>query len=82
MTILERIEKFAVCDPDKAAKQTRSYLDGGNVNYDIISEIQDSTCRFKHTCNFVQGVWICKNGEHIYRNNVCCNFITTSFSQK
>ena len=79
-TILERIEKFPVCDPDEAAKQASSYLDGGNVNFDITCEIQDSNCRFKLTCNFEEEAWICKDGEHIYTNVACCNFIATSFS--
>lgn len=51
-TILERIEKFPLCDTVEAAKQASSYLDGGNVNFDIAPEIQDSTCRSELTCNF------------------------------
>ena len=76
LKIFKTIEKFATCNPVISADEIDLCYkrDKSLKNLDVICEIKDKNCRFKLACNRRSWKLICKKGEHVYTDVICCDF--------
>lgn len=73
LSMIKRIQRIATCDGIISVNEI--YLCNGNLKHlGANCEIKDKTCRFKLACNTSSGKLICKKGEHVYTDVLCCNY--------
>ena len=70
---IESIEKIVTCNWIKSGDEVK-LCNGELEHLDTICEIKDKNCRFKLACHEDSGKFICKKGEHVYTDILCCDF--------
>ena len=76
LSIFKTFKKFPMCNPEISAGEIDLCYkrDKSLNNVGVNCEFQDKNCRFKLACTRHNRKLICKKGEHVYTDVICCDF--------